>query len=566
MPISTLALLAALVQAPSDPAAALVPADATVLVRFESLDRLADLAAAFSELVPGGVTPGANEFLPMLQYPGAAEAVDPAQPLYMAVSFSPDLPAPSQAWIVPLRSGAAHGIDNTEGVLSLHQEGAYLAVHARPGLARPAAPSPLVAALEPGIVSVHVDLARLVEMFRPLIDMGLRQGEMELASLPQDESLPVDMEGMYEWFFDKAHETVASAEALDFALGRAGSLLELRGRYRVRADSPQVFGPVSTVPLASLAGHLDPAHPLQVVASGTWNDFLRPMADVTDLAIQMYPEPLKSDLEEMLALQSGLDDALLPGIAASADFSTEGVHVVYVLRAKDTVRVLAGLEEMARTMDGGEGWLALGAAERLAVEGFEGRVMSVDLRFEAVEAMATTLANAEQPDAAEVAEFEEMFDTLYGRNLRLALAARGEYVAIVLANNDSLIRNDLARLAKPALPAAKLLNLADQVPHGALGFAYHLDFGRIMARMMGAMRGVFDAPVPLVFEQDFSLDTWGGALEREYVGGTRMDIAELIAFVRTMQSLEPDLPEEEWEELEEVDAPGEGVHEHDDGQ
>jgi len=562
MPIPSLTLLA-LLQAPSDPAAALVPADATVLVRFESLARLADLAAAFAELVPGGVTPAAAEFLPMLQYPGAPAAVDPAQPLYLAVSFSPEQPAPGMAWIVPLAPGAAHGIDNTEGVLSLHQEGAYLAVHARPGLARPAAPSALVAALEPGVVSVHVDLARLVEMFRPLIDMGLRQGEMELASLPQDESVPFDMEGMYEWFFDKASETVDSAQSLDLALGRAGSLLELRGRYRVKEGSPQVFRPVSTVPLATLAGHLDPQHPLQIVASGTWNDFLRPMADVLDVALEMYPEPLRSDLEQVLALQRGLDDALLPGIAASTDFTTEGMHVVYVLRAKDPARLLAGLEEMARGMDGGDGMVAIGAAERLAVEGFEGRVMPVEMRLEALQALAALGGNVDEPEPAELAEIEHAFDTLYGQNLRLALAARGEYVAIVLANNDSLIRNDLARLAKPALPAAKLLDLADQVPPGALGFVYHLDFGRTMTRLIGAMRGAFDTPVPLVFEQDFSLDTWGGALERDYVGGMRMDLAELIAFVQTMQSLEPDLPEQEWEELEEVEH--EHEHEHDDG-
>lgn len=551
MPIPSLALLAVLVQSPTDPAAALVPSDATVLVRLESLERLADLAAAFSELVPGGATPGAAEFLPMLQYPGAAEAVDPAQPLYMAVSFAPDLPAPSQAWIVPLRPGAAHGIDNSEGVLSLHQEGAYLAIHARPGVARPTSPSPLVAALEPGVVSVHVDLARLVELFRPLIDMGLRQAEMELASAPQDEGVPFDMEGMYEWFFDKAHETIDSALSFDLALGRAGSLLELRGRYRVKEGSPQVFRPVSTVPLALLAGQIDPAHPLQLVASGTWNDFLRPMADVIDVAMELYPEPFRTDFEQMLAQQRALDEALLPGIAASTDFTTEGMHLVYVLRAKDPARVLAGLEEMARGMDGGDGMVAIGAAERLAVEGFEGRAMPIELRLEAVRTFASMNGNAEEPEPAELAQIEEMFGTLYGRNLRLALAARGEYVAIVLANNDSLIRNDLARLARPALPAAKLLNLADQVPAGALGFVYHLDFGRMMTRILGAMRGVFDVPVPLVFEQDFSLDTWGGALERDFVGGMRMDIAELIAFVRTMQSLEPDLPEAEWEELEE---------------
>lgn len=549
MPIPSLALLAFLAQTPSNPAA-LVPADATLLVRFESLQRLADLAAAFAELSPGG-TPSAGEFLPMLQYPGAAAAVDPAQPVFVSVSFSPELPAPGLAWIVPLLPGAAHGIDNTEGVLSLHQEGAYLAVHARPGVARPAAPSALVAALEPGIVSVHVDLARLVELFRPLIDMGLRQGEMELANLPQDESMPFDVEAMSEWFFDKAHETIDSAEALDLALGRAGSLLELRGRYRVKAGSPQVFGPVTTVPLASLAGHLDPTHPLQLVASGTWNDFLNPMGDLMDAMLEVYPEPFASDFARMFELQRALDDALLPGIAASVDLGTEGAHIVYVLRAKDPARVLAGVEEMVRAMDDGQGMLIVGAAERLSVEGFEGRVMPFELRPEALQAFAAAGAGNPAAEPEQVAMMQDLFATLYGRNLRLALAARGEHVVIVVANNDSFVRNDLARLAKPALPAAKVLDLADQVPAGALGAVYHLDFGRLMARMMAASDGVFGVPIPRLFEQEFSLDTWGGARERDYVGGMRMDLAELIAFVRSMESLAPDLPEEEWDELEE---------------
>ena len=564
MPTPTLALLAVLAQTPSP--AALVPADATVLVRFESLQRLADLAAAFGELSPDA-TPAAGEFLPLLQYPGAAAAVDPAQPVFISVSFSPELPAPSLAWIVPLLPGAEAGIDNTEGVLSLHQEGNYLAVHARPGVERPGAPSALVAALEPGIVSVHVDLARLVELFRPLIDMGLRQGEMELASMESGEDVPFDPEEMFEWFFDKAHETVDSAEALDLALGRKGSLLELRGRYRVKAGSAQVFGPVSTVPLASLAGHLDPTHPLQLVASGTWNDFMRPMADLVDVALEAYPEPLATDLGHVLELQRALSDVLLPGIAVSGDFTEEGIHVVYVLRAKDSARVMAGIQDMVLALDGGDGMIAVGPAEPLSVGGFEGRVLPVDMRIGAVQALAASSVGASEPEAEELARMEEALHTIYGRHLRLALASRGEYVVMVLANNDALLRDDLARLAKPALPAAKMLDLAEQVPAGSLGVAYHLDFGRMMSRMMSAMSGLLDQPVPLLFDQEFSLDTWGGALDREYVGGVRLDIAELIAFGQKMASLEPESEAEEWLELEDEQVPeeSEADHVHEDG-
>lgn len=536
MTVSTLFLATVLLQAPApDAAASLVPSDATILVRVESLAELADLARAFA--IPDDYEPPTPaELLASCAYPGPAANVDPTRPVYVAVGFAPDQPAPGLTWIVPAASGVALALDNSDGAYTLHTAGDYTSITSRPGVARPSAPSPLVTALPPGLVAVHVDLATLIERFRPLIDMGLRQGETALDSLPSDPSLPIDPSEMFEWYFEFARDCLASAEALDLALGRAGDELTLRGRYRVKAESPQVFARFETVAFSPLASLVDPEAPIQMLVNGSWKDMLATVADLVETSVGMYPEPLRSDLERSLTLQESLADVLLPGIAMASDFTTEGVRLCYVLRARDPARAQAGIEEMMRAFDHGDGLVKIGPAERLVLTGFEGRVLPVEFRHEAMAKMLALGAEEQPPGLGQ--EMEQMIDTLYGRNLRLALAVRGEFLAVALGNNDSVLRADLERLARPALASPELLALVDELPPGAFGFVQHLDIGRAMARMFAAMRGVMDLPFGVFPERDFALGLFGSALEREYTGGARMNLAELLGFVRAVREFE----------------------------
>jgi hypothetical protein len=384
---------------------------------------------------------------------------------------------------------------------------------------------------------MHVDLATLIARFKPLIDTGLRQAEIALDSLDQEELATGDVSALFEWYFELARETVASAEALDLALAREGDTLTLRGRYRVKPESAQVFPAMTTVALEPLAGLIDPEHPVQMVTNSSPLELMGLFEGIFDAALEIYPEPFRKDMERVLELQRGLADVLAPGIAMGSDFTTEGLHLVYVLRTKDAARAVGGVEEMMRAFDHGDGLMAVGAAERLTVAGFEGRVLPVEFRSEGFLRLLAEMG--EEPPAETRREVEEMVNTLYGRNLRLALATRGEYLAVVIANNDSLVRADLERVARPALPASKVRALTDEIPPGAFGFVQHFDFGRATGRLFAAMRGVVDLPFGVFPEVDFSFDLWGSAQDREYTGGLRMDLAELNSFARTLQELEP---------------------------
>ena len=539
MTLALLALVPLSFQAPAvDDAASLVPADAALLVRIESLNGLAELAQAFSELEPGQEPPSAAELLAGFAYPGPAANVDAARPLFLALSFRPDSPAPGLTWIVAAASGSTLALDNSESALTLHTQGDYTAITNQPGAPRPSAASPLVAALPPGLVALHVDLAGLIQRFRPLIDMGLREAELQMANMPQQASMPFDMEGLFEWYFDRAHEIVDSAEALELGLAHDGRTLALRGTYRVKAGSPQVFAPLETTALAPFAGLIDPDAPLQMASNGRWTDLLAPMSGMMEVALEMYPEPFRSDMERALDLQRALADTYLPGFAMGADFTTEGVRMSYVLRAKDPARVLASFEEMFRFFDREDGLMSVGAAERLLVEGLEGRVFPLEIKPENMAKLFSTLGG--DPLVAEEASraAQQAVETLYGRNLRCGIAARGELVAMVLGNNDSVLRAELERLVRPALPAAEMLALSDELPPGAFGLAYRFDFGRTMARMMTAMQGFPNLPFGVWPEQPFSLDMWAAALEREYSGGMRLDLDELVEFARSIRELE----------------------------
>jgi hypothetical protein len=325
-----------------------------------------------------------------------------------------------------------------------------------------------------------------------------------------------------------------SAESLDVTLARHGDELELRLDY---VESVEGGPPGALADLRGLLGFVDPASSALVAFNGTWTESFALFEDYAEAVLQAYPEPLRGDLAKLLDLQRELDPLLAPGLVMGLDFGPGGLHGSYVLRSPRPAELAARLEAMLRVLDHERGLVRVGAAERLVVDGLEARVLPLTLRHEALFAALAGGPAGGLPAEAE-ARFRQTMEAVYGRELRLALAVRGELVAVCIAGDDVRLRADLARLRAPGAPAPELLRLIERFEPGALGFAYHLDFGQTMTSMLEAMRGVLPGQPPAFPARAVALDFWGCVRGRTWSGGIVMDLAELLDFVRSLRTLD----------------------------
>jgi hypothetical protein len=523
-------------------AAWLVPADATILVRLESARAWNELVRAFAPLA--GEAAAQHDLQALLDgmaspgEPGAQAApprIDPARPLFLALELDPSA-GQFVTLVAPVTNGQPFRFQPTVGPTTNVVRGAYTGVSNRPGYAASATPNALLAALRPGLVSVHVDLATLVAVYRPLIDMGLGQFEMMLDQAPADDQIGFDPQPLMEVYLGAVRALVNGADALDLALERRGDELGLRFDYRER----EARAPAATVAdVTPLLGHVDPGRSIQMALNGKATDYLAMFDGLTESLVGVYPEPLRTDARRLLALADELDPLLLPGLVVGFDFGAHGMHGSYVVRSSRPEELQARLEEALRTLDHEGGLLRVGAAEDLSAGGVAARVLPLEIQHEAL-LSAVTQMNAPSgglPPGAEQ-EFRATMETLYGRDLRLAIVPRGDLVALVLAGDDAELRADVARLAAPAPAAPELVRLLTHVQGGALGFAYQLDFGRWMGQMFGALQGVLPGPGVDFPEQAASVGFWGSTGGGTWSGGMIMRLAELIGFVQALQGLE----------------------------
>ncbi|MSR62799.1 MAG: hypothetical protein EXS08_10190 [Planctomycetes bacterium] len=530
--------LSAVPLAAQEDAARLVPPSTNVLVRLESLRAWNELVRGFAPL--GGAALAnydLQQYLdsmgwdPSREAPAANPTLDAARALYLAVQLNPM----AGTLIAPVESSAPfHFHPEFFGgrEQSVHL-GSYTGVSMIPEYAANAAPSPLLAQLRPGLASAHVDLAALIATFRPVIDMGLRQAEMRLDQLPNNQGM--DLQALMELYLGMARSMLDSAQAFDLALEREGDELALRFDY---LESVERLPGARTAAVTGLLGAVDPDSSVQAAYNGSWAELLGWLDDFSEVVFDAYPEPLRGDLQRMADLQRELAPLLEPGLAFGLDFTTEGLHGEYVLRSKQAAEVAARFETMLRSLERPQGMLHVGASERMVVEGQEVRVVPVEIRYETLGTMMDTLTGGAEFDAAVKQQMQETLATLYGRNLRIAFASQGETLLLVVANNDGELRRDFARLRKSETPSPKMTRLLQRIEPGAVGFAYHVDLGQTLGQLIDAFHGLL--PWATYFPRTAAaLEFWGSLRGGHWAGGMALSQAELIELVRAVQGLEP---------------------------
>ena len=537
VPASSVALAAQ-----EDDAAWLVPSDATVLVRLESAQAWNELVRAFAPLA--GEAAAQHDLQAVLDgmaspsKPGAKgekPRIDPAQPLYLAVTLDPSA-GQFVTLVAPVTNGQPFRLMPTVGPTENAVRGGYTGVSNRPGYAANSAPNALLSELPAGLVSVHIDLETLVAAYRPLIDMGLGQFEAMLDQAPVDDEMPFDVKPMMAVYLGAARALVNGADSLDLRLERRGAELDLRFDYRERVERVRAGELADVRPMLRT---IDPASSIQVALNGKLTDYLDLFEDFTESVLEIYPEPLRTDMRRLVEFQGELDPLLLPGLAVGFDFGAQGMHGSYVLRSPQPAELQAKIEELLRGLDHEGGVLGVGEAEVMTVEGIEVRVLPLEIQHDAILDAVSKMSpqSGGLPPGSEQ-ELRATIETLYGRELRLGIVTRGELVAVFLAGDEANLRADVALLRTPARPAPKLAGLLGHLEAGTLGLAYQIDFARWMGGMLGAMQGVLPGAVGTLPDFEASVGLWGSLGGSTWSGGMVMSLDELIGFVQAMQGLE----------------------------
>lgn len=524
------------VAAQGDAGARCLAPDASVLVRLESARAWNDFVHAFGALGEGAAQYDLQHVLDGLASYEAQEApetlpkLDPGLPLYLGASF-PAGGLPAVTFAAPVTNARPFDLHETFGTWTPLVEGNYSVVSLLPQTVVGSAPPPQLAKLRPGLVSAHVDLASLLRTYRPLIDTGLRQFEMSLDQF-EDEDAPFDVQPLMEAYLGMVRGLLDRAEALDMTLERDGDQVALAIDYTER-EAREVLGEGSD--LAPLLGFVDPKAALQLAYGGRWTDYFRLFGDLLEGMLDMYPESLRGDLERMLTLQARLDPLMLPGMVMGFDFGQGGFHGSYVLRTEQAPALMDEFERLMREFDHEGGIVSLGERSSLEVDGREARVLTMRIQYEA---LGKALAEMEAlgADAGESSVDEEVVSamaSLYGRETRLAMLPANGRVHVAFAPDDEGLRAELARARNPVSPSPGLQRLLRRIEPGAVGFAYRLDFGGLMAGFGKAMDSLFPAaPFPTV---DFSLGFWLSQNGRVWSSGGEMRIDELVRFAQALE-------------------------------
>ncbi len=517
-------------------ASRLVPAEATIVVRLESVASLLDLVHVFGPL--GGepvASLDAATVLAGLQVPCDASAVDPRRPLFLAIALDPARPAPAMTWVLPIADTRAFhaSFDAAEGQVQQASVPGYIGLSTQAGYAASAAPNPLAARLRPGVVSAHADLATLIRMYRPLIDMGLRQLETAVYQDPDPGEQGLDLLPMMEWYAELLTTVVDSAEALDLACERQGDELALVFDFTALAGS-ELDGWESEQPIdvAPLLARLDTESMYQIALAADPVELWERSGDFFESMFGVYPEPLRSSLQELLDAQETLMELLLPGVALSGDLGPAGVRGVYLLRSARVDEFRARFETLASELAGPGSLFQLQDGRDLELDGLAARGWRVRIDLDVMRGMMEGM----QPDApgveTELQEFEQVMQTIYGHDLHLGLAAGfggGQLIALVLAGDEQELRDVLLGLATPRAPSPALACGLQRAGGSTPAYAYHFDLGRGLAAFSNLHGAPAFANLP------FAFDSWGSIHGRTWTWGLAMNTRELLAFAGSVQ-------------------------------
>jgi len=525
-------------KAPESGLAKLVPAGTAIYVEAPSVDRLAasirKVTAAFDP--DRAAAMDLEESLKDLDLPGSVKEIDRTKPIGICMVL-PAEPGgqPAPTFLVPAVSpeNYARSVAESGPGLATAIHGNYVAVsmgaEAKPG----PAPAAIAQGLPEGEIVARLDVQRLVEHFRPMIDMGLGQMSAAMESVPPETTGGMDVKPLMKAYADGIRSVLDSGQTLDFALRLDGNVLEISSALTAREGSAlDGFGSKEKTDAKALARFLDAEAPVAMVLGMDQAKLIHRLQPLIDASVAMYPEPMRSSFQQIMGKADELSALIGSAMCVNGALESDGLRYAVYLKSPDAAKLV---ETYLAMMSGVPG-ITFDEMKAGEVGGIQ--VQRSRLR---VDAEKLTGGKLEAAGEATNVQMKTMLDRIYGpEGLAFTIGTQGEVTALVLGGDDAFLASSLARISKPGALPPRIARGLEQVGDLNPCFAMQYNLG-------AAMKGIRDllgstAGMPAMPDLQATLTLHGGVDGRVWRGALSADVAELGAAVRKMSDPGPGGP------------------------
>jgi general secretion pathway protein G len=516
----------------------LLPDDAVLLVRLESVDALLELVNRFGA-ASGAPAFTASELLSDLNLSGDTEQVDSGRPLWFSMTLS-QASVPAMTMVLPARDAQAlaASLEASEQGKSV-AAGGYVGFSSAADYTLAAEPSSLPSKLRPGLISLHLDLAELIEVYRPFIETGLDSAETMVDEFAPPTGGP-DMAPVVEAYVDLAWDLVDSADQLDLALARNGPLLELQGSLSTLEGSPLAgWGSGPPIELPLWPAQIDPNATISMASAGNWAHIMQRMKPMTEVSLGMYPEGMRQLLRECLSASEAMYALMGPSFA-SFDFGPGGMRGGYIVNCEKPAELLGLVTALMGKMPSGEESLGISfsAPEPVTIDKLQAQRFHLE-----IDPAALARASMEQPLAeVDVEEFQQSMAQLWGEHgLDLTLATHSKSVAIAFGGDEAFVRSVLVERGEASSLPPELQRALSAVKGANTAAVYRFDLGR-MFEQIGELERAMGVPSTGISEMPDSslpLCAWGTVRGPVWSSGVAVDLDSLVAFVEAAAELQP---------------------------
>lgn len=524
---------------PADAAARLIPADATIVIRADSVD---GLLALIGEVAPAdtGELPPPEAVLTEMGLPGDAGLVDTTRPVWIAYSMSAPMQPPQVTWVVAPRDADvfAGSVEGQVGWASI-ASGGYVGISQVQGYAELDKPAPAVAAMKPGLLAAHVELGTLIRSYRMFIDMGLANAEAQLDSMAMSEDPGLPVGPLLELYVDLARDLVDSAEGLDLSVARHGASLAFESSLVTSEGSPMAaWGAGKPVDLRAWPGAVDAGASISMAFAGDWASIMDRMQPLLDASFAIYPESTRKFFEDYMAACKPFM-GLMGATYAGGEIGGKGMRLGYLIRSAKPAELVEAMSAVAQRFSGGEqaAGVSIGAPEKVQVAGHDARRFRMDIDFEAL-----AKSMGEELPAGQAEKMAQAMTSLYGANgLQITLAPAQDAVIAAIGGDDAYAEQVLKAPATARGVPADLQHGLEAASGGSLGLVYRFDLGKLAEEIeaLGAAMGQPAGELDALPKTSLPITSWMAVRGRTWTSGMALDVQGLASFVSAIAAGAP---------------------------
>ncbi|MCP5024291.1 MAG: hypothetical protein GY930_21295 [bacterium] len=506
----------------------LIPASAVIIVRLESTEALLKTAQSITRVFsPGSPELPAN--WPFTDLNGIdVKGLDASRPFYIC-------------WTIDHNgfqsAGAFPANDSKKVVESLANEGFrtkvrddWVGFSSAPTYATTGT-NEKVKSLLPGVVSAHIDLAALVTNFGHFVEIGLASARDQMINAMEQTPSPMDMEAVFDLYFDCLQQVVQSAESLDIALIDQGEQLTLHGSYRAKEGSA-LAGLMDPLPLpATLPVAIPSDAPISYVMVANMGALFTKFSPLFEDILEIYPEDLRDPLAEYMGMLPRMLKGFGNTTVGFGGFYSDGLKFDYFSEYQgdeEFAEVCKSMAAEANSYLAGMG-SSIGEPSQVEIDGIQVTQMPITLDYDKLNAIFSTGLD-QGPGSDQLMDWMKI---MYGEKPVVSMAQLGDRIWLHIGDAKQPLQQGVALLKAGPAPTTQTFAALPGLPTSAHPFiTYRME----MVSLMKALQPMLETS-GLQFElpdTPLNMTTWMGINGRDFIGGFSIKPTEVKAFFDTV--------------------------------